>query len=308
MVLAMRHGVLPRDPARRRAVPARRLDRRRGGLLTEAGAVARARPPAPGRRCPRSASAAPTRTSSSRACPAARTPGRQLRRARLADARSRASSSGARRRRPARAGRPPGRVHRRACPDAGLRAVGRARWPLGAHASPHRAVVLGRDPRRIGAASSSRWRRPAAATAHGCRGQRRPGRVRLPRPGRAVGRHGDRPARHSPVFAEAVGPSARSRWIRCSAGTLLDVLRGAPAPPPRTGRRGAAGPVRDDGSLARLWRLYGVEPVAVAGHSQGEIAAACVAGALSLEDLGAGRRGPQSGARAIEGGGLMAKI
>ena len=37
-------------------------------------------------------------------------------------------------------------------------------------------------------------------------------------------------------------------------------------------------------SLAALWRAYGVEPDAVVGHSQGEIAAAHVAGALSLED------------------------
>ncbi|MEV7629539.1 SDR family NAD(P)-dependent oxidoreductase [Actinoplanes sp. NPDC089786] len=37
-------------------------------------------------------------------------------------------------------------------------------------------------------------------------------------------------------------------------------------------------------SLARLWEAYGVRPDAVVGHSQGEIAAACVAGALTLPE------------------------
>ncbi|MFJ8002341.1 type I polyketide synthase, partial [Streptomyces sp. NPDC096310] len=37
-------------------------------------------------------------------------------------------------------------------------------------------------------------------------------------------------------------------------------------------------------SLAEVWRSFGVEPAAVVGHSQGEIAAAVVAGVLSLED------------------------
>jgi acyl transferase domain-containing protein/D-arabinose 1-dehydrogenase-like Zn-dependent alcohol dehydrogenase/NADP-dependent 3-hydroxy acid dehydrogenase YdfG/acyl carrier protein len=37
-------------------------------------------------------------------------------------------------------------------------------------------------------------------------------------------------------------------------------------------------------ALAQLWRSHGIEPSAVIGHSQGEIAAAVVIGALSLED------------------------
>ncbi|WP_317986121.1 acyltransferase domain-containing protein, partial [Streptomyces sp. 5-10] len=37
-------------------------------------------------------------------------------------------------------------------------------------------------------------------------------------------------------------------------------------------------------SLAQVWRSLGIEPSAVIGHSQGEIAAACVAGVLTLDD------------------------
>ncbi|MFW6690679.1 type I polyketide synthase [Streptomyces sp. MAR4 CNX-425] len=62
-------------------------------------------------------------------------------------------------------------------------------------------------------------------------------------------------------------------------------------------------------SLARLWESYGVVPAAVVGHSQGEIAAAVVAGALSLED-GARVAALRSRviARRLAGGGGMASV
>ncbi|MFE7135655.1 acyltransferase domain-containing protein, partial [Streptomyces sp. NPDC057638] len=88
----------------------------------------------------------------------------------------------------------------------------------------------------------------------------------------------------APVFA--------ARMAECDAAlaeftdwSLLDVVRGAEGAPPLD-RVDVVQPAlfATMVSLAALWRSYGIEPAAVVGHSQGEIAAACVAGALSLRD------------------------
>ncbi|WUB13174.1 type I polyketide synthase [Streptomyces platensis] len=67
--------------------------------------------------------------------------------------------------------------------------------------------------------------------------------------------------------------------------SLLDVLREAPGAPDLE-RVDVVQPALFAVmvSLAELWQSAGIEPAAVIGHSQGEIAAACVAGALSLPD------------------------
>ncbi|MEC3953118.1 SDR family NAD(P)-dependent oxidoreductase [Nocardia sp. CDC153] len=61
-------------------------------------------------------------------------------------------------------------------------------------------------------------------------------------------------------------------------------------------------------SLAELWRAHGVEPAAVVGHSQGEIAAGCVAGALSLSDAAKVVALRSRALTALAGGGAMASI
>ncbi|MFD5164413.1 type I polyketide synthase, partial [Streptomyces hawaiiensis] len=88
----------------------------------------------------------------------------------------------------------------------------------------------------------------------------------------------------SPVFA--------ARLTECGAAlaphvdwSLLDVVRGAQGAP-SSDRVDVMQPVlwAIMVSLAEVWRSVGVVPGAVLGHSQGEIAAAVVAGGLSLED------------------------
>ncbi|BCB89378.1 phenolphthiocerol synthesis polyketide synthase type I Pks15/1 [Phytohabitans suffuscus] len=86
----------------------------------------------------------------------------------------------------------------------------------------------------------------------------------------------------SPVFA--------GRLAECAAAlaphldwSIMDVLRGVPEAPSLT-RTDVVQPVLFAVmlSLAELWQAHGVRPDAVVGHSQGEIAAACLAGAIPL--------------------------
>ncbi|MEV6172004.1 type I polyketide synthase [Streptomyces sp. NPDC051954] len=88
----------------------------------------------------------------------------------------------------------------------------------------------------------------------------------------------------SPVFAERISECATAleRWVDWS---LIDVLRGD-AEPELLERVDVVQPASFAVmvGLAAVWASLGVEPDAVVGHSQGEIAAACVSGALSLDD------------------------
>ncbi|WP_439145165.1 SDR family NAD(P)-dependent oxidoreductase [Streptantibioticus silvisoli] len=108
----------------------------------------------------------------------------------------------------------------------------------------------------------------------------------------------------------------RDRMHACAAAlaphvdwSLIDVLRGA---------EGAPGLDRVDVvqpalfavmvSLAELWRSHGVRPDAVVGHSQGEIAAAHVAGALTLEDAAVIVATRSKAITALAGTGAMASV
>nr|AWH12671.1 RmpA1 [Amycolatopsis sp.] len=85
----------------------------------------------------------------------------------------------------------------------------------------------------------------------------------------------------SPVFAERIAECAAALepWIDWS---LLDVLRGEGELDRVDVLQPACFAVMV--GLAAVWESVGVRPDAVVGHSQGEIAAACVSGALSLAD------------------------
>ncbi|MFI1851558.1 SDR family NAD(P)-dependent oxidoreductase [Streptomyces sp. NPDC020480] len=112
----------------------------------------------------------------------------------------------------------------------------------------------------------------------------------------------------SPVFAARVAACERALAAHVD-WSLTDVLRGA---------EGAADIGRVDVvqpvlwavmvSLAAVWEAHGVVPAAVVGHSQGEIAAACVAGAMTLEDGARVVALRARALRALAGHGAMASM
>lgn len=88
----------------------------------------------------------------------------------------------------------------------------------------------------------------------------------------------------SPVFAARITQCAEA-LAPFTDWSLIDVLREAPGAP-GFDRVDVVQPAlwAVNVSIAALWRSNGIHPAAVVGHSQGEIAAAAVAGALTLQD------------------------
>nr|AKA59091.1 type-I PKS [Streptomyces sp. WAC2288] len=142
----------------------------------------------------------------------------------------------------------------------------------------HRAVVVGSYGAGLAALAADE---PAEGVVRGVVSS--PGRTVLVFPGQGAQWVGMalRLAEESSVFA--------ARLAECEAALSLYVdwsLRDALRDESLLGRVDVVQPASFAVmvSLAALWESYGVTPAAVVGHSQGEIAAACVAGVLSLED------------------------
>ncbi|MFF8772951.1 type I polyketide synthase [Kitasatospora sp. NPDC015120] len=149
----------------------------------------------------------------------------------------------------------------------------------------HRAVVIGADHAEL--TDGLRALAAGGAAPHTAQGQAAEGRrVVFVFPGQG--------SQWAGMAVDLLDGSAvfRERMRACAAAlaphvdwSLEDVLRGAPGAPALE----AAAVVQPAlwavmVSLAELWTASGVRPSAVVGHSQGEIAAACVAGALDLDD------------------------
>ncbi len=151
----------------------------------------------------------------------------------------------------------------------------------------HRAVVVGEDRGDLSAGLVAvATGQPAGNVVVGAAGSSGPGRSVFVFPGQGSqwAGMGQELLECSPVFAAKLDECAEALapfvdW------SLRDVLAGAEGAP-ELESADVVQPVlwAVMVSLAAVWEAAGVTPDAVLGHSQGEIAAACVAGILSLED------------------------
>ncbi|MET8687108.1 SDR family NAD(P)-dependent oxidoreductase [Streptomyces sp. NPDC004732] len=188
---------------------------------------------------------------------------------------------------------------------------GEVGWSLATTRSvfEHRAVVVGRDrdaltdgleALAVGAASADVVSGVAA-------GDVGPGPV-LVFPGQGsqwVGM-GAQLLDESPVFAARIAECERALSVHVG-WSLREVLRGDGS---ELARVEVVQPVlwAVMVSLAAVWADQGITPAAVIGHSQGEMAAACVAGALSLEDAARIVAVRSDALRQLQGHGDMASL
>ena len=172
----------------------------------------------------------------------------------------------------------------RAHPDADIADVG---WSLAGRATfEHRAVVVGGDRARLlaGLDDLAAWGCNDDAVVRGTAGAAGKNVFVFPGQGSQWLGMGIELLDTAPVFARQID-ACEDAFAEFIDWSLTDVLRGAPDAPGMD-RVDVVQPVLFAimVSLAELWKSVGVRPDAVIGHSQGEIAAAYVAGALSLPD------------------------
>ena len=144
----------------------------------------------------------------------------------------------------------------------------------------HRAAIVATDPTEALSALSALARGESAPSL--VRGVVRTGKVAFVFPGQGaqwVGMAAEL-AESSEVFAAEMHACAEALAPHVS-WSLLDAVRGGDLDRVDVVQPALFAVMV---SLAALWRAHGVEPAAVIGHSQGEIAAAYVSGALSLAD------------------------
>ncbi|QCX80414.1 Erythronolide synthase, modules 3 and 4 [Streptomyces sp. YIM 121038] len=171
------------------------------------------------------------------------------------------------------------RLHAHLLADTGIEPAAAA-WSLAVARSrfEHRGVVLGRDRDDL-LAGLERLADGDALTGRALGGMVRPVFV-FPGQGSQWAGMARELLDESPVFAERMRECADA-LAEFVDWDLLEELGGD-----RFDRVDVVQPVLFAVmvSLAAVWQAAGVKPAAVVGHSQGEIAAACVAGALSLRD------------------------